>query len=480
MLQRTLALFVLFIFCFTSPVYSEVLVRGKIRNVQPGQVMEVYVPHFYIDNSSSSYKTFVNADGTFSVVAETPEPQLIFIRLGEDYLPVFAETSDTIIINFDFFEFPRKVLFDGRNAGNNILYQKLRPVQANDFIEFNNVRYKVGQTWFGIETSVNDSMLALSPPLFKTSVDQTRRECYAMADSFYAASPSACSPGFRQWFESEVAYTWGYYLLVYGAVFKNRYQIQPEFFEFTYEAPINGEIIGSEAFRQYVACWLAYHQSLQSPSNLYFTGQYQLATEHLQGKTLAYCQSEIIRMAFSADQYQQILPSYAHFLKNNPYPVFEPKIISLYEKAVRVAPGTPAPDFRGHDAGTGRSVGLSDFKGKVVYVNFWASYCGACIKKMDVFNAFSADLAKEGIVIVNVSIDDKQETWKRTLTEFPSAGYHLWAKGGSNQADIQQLFGVEAVPQYFILTRSGTFAEKSFSNQPMDIQKRLLDIAKGL
>jgi alkyl hydroperoxide reductase subunit AhpC len=87
------------------------------------------------------------------------------------------------------------------------------------------------------------------------------------------------------------------------------------------------------------------------------------------------------------------------------------------------------------------------------------------------------ELQRAGVQVVNVSIDSDADAWRRTIAERAVAGVHLLSSAGSER-QIAQLFGVEAVPQYFIISKSGVFADKPLSNQPEELKKRLLDLSQ--
>ncbi|MBK6995952.1 MAG: hypothetical protein IPH31_13870 [Lewinellaceae bacterium] len=74
---------------------------------------------------------------------------------------------------------------------------------------------------------------------------------------------------------------------------------------------------------------------------------------------------------------------------------------------------------------------------------------------------------------MNVSMDADADNWRAALVERAFKGRHLLSTAGVSR-NIGVLFGVEAIPQYFIIGRNGTFADKADTNQPADIWQQLL------
>lgn len=79
---------------------------------------------------------------------------------------------------------------------------------------------------------------------------------------------------------------------------------------------------------------------------------------------------------------------------------------SFFEKMGIVAPKTsrPAPDFSLKNI-RGKRIQLSDFKEKIVLINFWATWCGACVEEMASMQNLYGNLKKQGVEIIAVSID---------------------------------------------------------------------------
>lgn len=114
----------------------------------------------------------------------------------------------------------------------------------------------------------------------------------------------------------------------------------------------------------------------------------------------------------------------------------------------------PAPNFSLKDA-DGKPVNLSDFRGKVVLVNFWATWCGPCEAEIPWFVEFEKQYKDRGFAVIGVSMDD--DGWKsvRPYVASHKINYHIV----SGSEVVSQQFGdINALPTSFVLDREGRIA----------------------
>jgi cytochrome c biogenesis protein CcmG/thiol:disulfide interchange protein DsbE len=113
-----------------------------------------------------------------------------------------------------------------------------------------------------------------------------------------------------------------------------------------------------------------------------------------------------------------------------------------------------APDFALKDA-DGKTVHLSDYKGKVVLLDFWATYCGPCRIEIPWFMDFERKHKSQGFSVLGVSMDD--DGWdavKPFITEL-AINYRVMV-GDDSTAEMYG--GIEALPTTFLIDRDGKIA----------------------
>jgi thiol-disulfide isomerase/thioredoxin len=122
----------------------------------------------------------------------------------------------------------------------------------------------------------------------------------------------------------------------------------------------------------------------------------------------------------------------------------------------RVLPSQSAPDFSLKDA-SGAEIRLSDYKGKVVLLNFWATWCPPCKAEVPWFEEFQRTYANQGLVIIGISMDE--DGWKvvRPYMEATKINYRV-AIG--DDALAQKYGRVESLPETLLIDRDGRIAAR--------------------
>lgn len=120
----------------------------------------------------------------------------------------------------------------------------------------------------------------------------------------------------------------------------------------------------------------------------------------------------------------------------------------------RIEPGRPAPEFT-LARRDGSLLNLSDFRGKVVVLDFWASWCKPCRASFPWVREFYKEYKDKGVEIIGVSIDEKKASWEKALDEEQLPWPQVLdekAKGGYR---VDKLYHVQAVPMFVIVDKEG-------------------------
>lgn len=116
--------------------------------------------------------------------------------------------------------------------------------------------------------------------------------------------------------------------------------------------------------------------------------------------------------------------------------------------------GTAAPDFTVQDAD--RKVALKEFRGKVVVLNFWATWCAPCIEEMPSLVQMQQRLKDRGVTVVAVSLDKDADSYQRFLRNH---NISLLTVRDDKQAS-SNLYGTFKFPETYIIDRNGVMRRK--------------------
>ena len=121
-----------------------------------------------------------------------------------------------------------------------------------------------------------------------------------------------------------------------------------------------------------------------------------------------------------------------------------------------VSPGNEAPDFQLED-NRGNVVTLSGLRGKVVMLNFWATWCPPCRAEMPSMEKLNQAMTGEDFVILAVNIE---ANGRSTVAEFLEKTPHSFPVLFDEQGSVQKLYGVYKFPESFVITKDGIIDDK--------------------
>lgn len=101
---------------------------------------------------------------------------------------------------------------------------------------------------------------------------------------------------------------------------------------------------------------------------------------------------------------------------------------------------------------------LSDYKGKVVYLDFWASWCGPCRQQMPAAKELKKYYEGKDVVFLYVSIDKDTASWENGINAMSIEGVHTLSPTWSGE--IAQKYNISSIPAYFLIDKKGNFAAR--------------------
>jgi cytochrome c biogenesis protein CcmG/thiol:disulfide interchange protein DsbE len=119
---------------------------------------------------------------------------------------------------------------------------------------------------------------------------------------------------------------------------------------------------------------------------------------------------------------------------------------AIHERVV--AAGDTAPDFN-ITADNGQTVSVSHFNGKLLVLNFWATWCSTCVEETPSLSKFAQDYANKGVVVLAVSVDKDEKAYRNFLQKF-QPGF-LTAR----ELSLHEDYGTYQYPETYLIDAKG-------------------------
>lgn len=161
--------------------------------------------------------------------------------------------------------------------------------------------------------------------------------------------------------------------------------------------------------------------------------------------------------------------------------------------SIRFSKNSTSSGFYRNDTGTylpksvfvdenGNKKTLADFKGKILYISIWATWCGNCIIRFP----YEEQLLKRlrhlkldtSVVLININIDDKKNQWKQALKKYRPQGINLY----STDTSLYEKWHISALPAYNLIDRSGKVLGMKIymPDEAVSIDWVLYNVVKGV
>lgn len=154
------------------------------------------------------------------------------------------------------------------------------------------------------------------------------------------------------------------------------------------------------------------------------------------------------------------------------------KITEMYQNIKKVSKYNVSPKFTDYENYAGGTTSLDDFKGKYVYIDIWASWCGPCLRQIPDLKRIESEYHNKNIEFVSISIDKKRDydKWRSMIEEKELGGVQLLANNSSNSKFIKA-YAIIGIPRFILLDPDGKIID---ANAPRPTDKGLIELFNKL
>jgi len=414
------------------------VVSGHLDHAPAGDTVRLWY-------GNQQVKTPLGPTGDFRlVVAGLRSASAASLSYARQRTPLYLQPGDQLRLALDFPRFDETVRYTGRGAAaNNYLAQALWRFQGSP-----------------ARPHPQQQMTpATTPAHMRRVADAFRRQQRAFLAAYAAAHP--LPPAFQRQAALDIDLERARVLLDYPgyrrAVAKQAAALPAGYYDFLRQLP--RPQLDAQATREPVLRFLSAYGGRLLPDGPLRADPaaarrlYALATADLgPGRARDWALYQVLTFQLR-DNLPAVFAAYPAFQAHTRDTFLLRTMRQLLLAQQRLQPGQPAPPFTlaNHE---GRPVSLADFRGKVVYLDFWGTWCAPCRQELPASVRLAQQFAGRGVVFVSVAVNDPEQKWQQVL-----AAERLTALGQvqlrSADAAVPTAYQVGAYPTYLLIGRDG-------------------------
>ncbi len=453
-------LFFYFIMLVSVNAFSQnkVTLSGTVDKAA-SETLTVTNDMYFLGSKQEVYTSPVTG-GKFSLSFELDHSRILTLNYKDQVLPLYIEPGDSLDVSFDASALMTTVQVKGKGA-----------VHNQFLIKFNNLFRENFSKPVMDEKIKTSSVDAFEMTLFSNKKKQS---------GFYNEFPEKkyFTAAFRSYIENAIKYNYWNYILAYPIVTANLNKgltvaalpaVMLESFD--RNSVTNDTALISDAYRSFLTYYVTYFTSEANGFNKFtdysvsMQKKYMFANQHLKGESLRYFLAKYLVdecLKASSETVKKVYNVLAWADNNGMYSKIANEKCGTWMNTKAPTGGDAVATMKLKDI-NGKDRTLASFKGKVVYIDFWASWCGPCRQQFPFAKELMGKLTekqKKQVEFVYISIDDTDELWKRGIEANRLEGIQLHSPGGW-KSEVVKAFKITGIPRYMLINKKGEIVNEN-------------------
>ena len=408
---------------------QDAILSGKVENLDTGLITLV--------GTEFEKDIILEEDGAFTAKLELPYNGYYNVISGRVPLPMYLEKGKNLSINLDLQDIGNTLTFSEDLAPENTFLSQKREMATIDQRE----------------------LYQKEPEDFTASIEELLDKI-----SIALAETEITNNNFLDSQERELLYQKASYLNTYENAYTYLTEKEEVSLPSNFYAPLAEinmadtlEFRLSDGYKQMVQGYLLRSlNEMPSDENTNEAIQYiELVNETYPE---SYAKNQLLKEAtgYSLKPDKHLDKAYELYMDSQTDTQLKQEMEEKYAILSKITPGKKSPEFD-YENFEGGTTSLESLRGKYIYIDVWATWCGPCLREIPYLIELENDYKDKNVQIVGISIDEEKayDKWKTMLTEEESAGIQLYSGGDAWRVDFAQGYNVQSIPRFILIDPEG-------------------------
>ena len=481
-------------------INQTVTIAGKVLN--NAEFPDEYLIRFIVDDLSQEAPRYHNAiledDGTFNIEFPKRFPQDIYMKFGNQLVTLFVHPGDSLYVEFDADEFINPSS-ENRHLTNSLKFSGAASKINTEITDFLPELY--GQR---NSRSYNDTVKAYTQKKFKEFILKRRERGHQLLSTYISRNDP--SEEFVDWATYYIDYDAAGELLRYTWFHAMQNNIMPpapdlsdEYFDFLEYIPLENQPASiCSQYKSYLHEYFIIklrevrtkNMNVFRRNNRDRYAEAKLIANYFISNSYGFHQEVILTQIFSSlldygkdlTEYEKLYTDYEKYIVDNrlkqtlvdKYTTNKLKAYDAYDSGY-ILSGRQSSVYNYEDI---LSKVVSNNIGKVIYIDFWATWCGPCITEFPYSKQLKKEYENKDITFVYFCVNSSRDMWEDIIREYKIQGQH-YLLNSSQYGQISEIFQVSGIPHYALINSTGKIvsrkAPKPSSDEIRDELNKLLE-----
>lgn len=441
--------------CKNDQKIDYALLAGKVENTSSDKVV--------IKSSNFNQEIPIQSDGTFADTLKLQEAGFYTLSIGRERTSVYLKNGDNLNLSLDVSQFDETLKYVGEGAyANNYLTAKQLNVEN--------------------QTSDSKALYSLEEVAFKSRIDSLYQSNLSLLDKISEGDDNFNTIEAKNLVYDNYSYFNNYES--YHGRFANLadFKVSEDFLP---EGLKNLSFEDADSYKMSSSYKnMVFNKTLNDLFETIGDDYLNTSTEELKGIEsikIPALKDDVVDylggfLVSPGNPYMQSV--YEFFLANTTKDETKTKLNEVFEKGKDLIKGSPSPQFTNYENHKGGTLSLGELKGKYVYIDVWATWCGPCKREIPSLKEVEKQYHGKNIEFISTSIDvaEDHDTWLNMVNDMSLGGTQLFADNDWNSQFVKD-YGIEGIPRFILVDPEGNIVN---ADAPRPSNPRLVELFNSL